>query len=362
VFKGYGGLYNHNQKMHGGAKVVRTPRGEAGGAPGAAAVGGTGPTTDRMAASAALSHGADGAAGPGVARRASQCAVDVALVTPAAAAVEAATVAGLAAPVKVELDVEGVPAPRLPRGGAPGCAGAPAAEMNAEVRSEPQHLQQVKVEIKTEVKSEIKARGQRLAKRRATGPPEGDAAVPVAKRRRGGGAAPSGGAFCRRSRPRVPGDALGCAGVPAGVDAEVKLGEQDVVKVKIETDGSDQDQRGRKRTRRTPACFLELAAAGGGAEAQAKDAHRKAKAARRPGAKAHRRKAAGTKPRRHVDEAKPEIQPPRLATRAPVPPAGSVTAPATKRRWNGGAAPSGGASCRRSSTRSGWTAASPARG
>jgi hypothetical protein len=49
--------------------------------------------------------------------------------------------AGLAA-VKVELDVEGLPAPPLP-GDAPGRARAPA-EMNAEVKSE---QQQVKVEM-----------------------------------------------------------------------------------------------------------------------------------------------------------------------------------------------------------------------
>ena len=60
--------------------------------------------------------------------------------------------------------------------------GVPAAEMNAEVKSE----QHVNVGIKTEVKSEIKPPGQRVAKR-APVPPEGDTATPVAKRRRAGG-------------------------------------------------------------------------------------------------------------------------------------------------------------------------------
>ena len=65
--------------------------------------------------------------------------------------------AGLAA-VKVELDVEGLPAPPLP-GDARGRARAPA-EMKAEVKSE---QQQVKVEVKTEVKPERKPPGERLA-------------------------------------------------------------------------------------------------------------------------------------------------------------------------------------------------------
>jgi hypothetical protein len=107
--------------------------------------------------------------------------------------VEAAAMAGLAA-VKVELDVEGLPAPPLP-GDAPGRAGTPAEAVAAEVKSEQHPVDQVKVEIKTEVKSEITV---------TTVPPEGDATVLAAKRRRVGGAAPSGGAFCRRSRPRVP--------------------------------------------------------------------------------------------------------------------------------------------------------------
>ena len=71
--------------------------------------------------------------------------------------------------------------------------------MNAQVKSE----QQVKVEIKTKVKSETKPPGQRVAKR-APVPPEGGVTAPAAKRRRAGGAAPLSGAFCRRSRPRVP--------------------------------------------------------------------------------------------------------------------------------------------------------------
>ena len=105
------------------------------------------------------------------------------------------------ATVKIELDVEGLPAPSFP-GDALGRAGVPAEDVAAEVKAE----QRVKVEeIKTEVlQSEIKSpRGEWLAKR-APVPPEGVAAAPAAKRRRSGGAAPSGGAFCRRSRPRVP--------------------------------------------------------------------------------------------------------------------------------------------------------------
>jgi hypothetical protein len=47
-------------------------------------------------------------------------------------------------------------------------------------------------------------------------------------------------------------------------------------------------------------------------------------------------------------EVKSEIQPPRLSTRAPVPPEGGAAAPAAKRRRSGGASPFGGAFCRRS--------------
>ena len=111
------------------------------------------------------------------------------------------SMAGLAA-VKVELDVEGLPAPPLP-GDALGRAGVAAEAVAAEVKSEQHQVDQVKVEIKTEVKSEIKASGQRLVKR-TTVPPQGDAAVLASKRCRVGGSAPLGGAFCRRSRPRVP--------------------------------------------------------------------------------------------------------------------------------------------------------------
>jgi hypothetical protein len=75
-------------------------------------------------------------------------------------------------------------------------AAAPAAAcVDRIVKSEQHQVDQVKVEIKTEVKSETKV---------ATVPPEGDAAVLAAKRRRVRGLAPSGGAFCRRSRLRVP--------------------------------------------------------------------------------------------------------------------------------------------------------------
>ena len=84
--------------------------------------------------------------------------------------------------------------------GAAAGRGVPAAEMNAEVESE----QQVKVETKTKVKSETKPPGQRVANRAPVPPPEGGATAPAAKRRRAGGAAPLSGAFCRRSRPRVP--------------------------------------------------------------------------------------------------------------------------------------------------------------
>ena len=162
--------------------------------------------------------------------------------------------AGLAA-VKVELDVEGLPAPPLPPGDALGRARAPA-EMNAEVKSE---LQQVKVEIKTEVKSEIQPPGERLAQQaravraelRAGGLPthggaeeltarlaehghgwtEPDvkgAAAPAAKRRRVGGAAPSGGAFCRRSRPRVQPPAVAAVddGRDRGVATSAAVGAQ----------------------------------------------------------------------------------------------------------------------------------------
>jgi hypothetical protein len=64
-----------------------------------------------------------------------------------------------------------------------------------------QNQAQVKVEIKrTEVKSEMKPSKEWLAKRPPV-PPEGCPAPPDVKRRRCDGAAPSSGAFCRRSRP-----------------------------------------------------------------------------------------------------------------------------------------------------------------
>ena len=84
-----------------------------------------------------------------------------------AAAIRAMGRPGLAA-VKVELDVEGLPAPPLPDD-APGRAGPPS-EMNAELRSEQHHAAQVKVEIKTEVKSESSER-KRPGDRRATRAP-----------------------------------------------------------------------------------------------------------------------------------------------------------------------------------------------
>jgi hypothetical protein len=98
--------------------------------------------------------------------------------------------AGLAA-VKVELDVEGLPAPPLP-GAAPGCAGVPAG-----VKAE----QVVTVEIKTAVKVEINQPPRLATSRGAPVLPEGGAAAPATKRRWSGGAGPSGDAFCRRSRP-----------------------------------------------------------------------------------------------------------------------------------------------------------------
>jgi hypothetical protein len=131
--------------------------------------------------------------------------------------------------------------------------------MNAVVKLE---LQQVKVEIKTEVKPERKPPGERLAQQaravraelRAGGLPthggaeeltarlaehghgwtEPDvkgAAAPAAKRRRVGGTAPSGGAFCRRSRPRVPPPAVaaGGDGRDRGVATSAAVGAQPAV-------------------------------------------------------------------------------------------------------------------------------------
>jgi hypothetical protein len=150
------------------------------------------------------------------------------------------------AAVKVELDVEGLPASPLP-GDAPGRAGVPA-EVDAEVKAETdrkaagvapiattlprlpssgssarrksapsRHRDEADEQLAEKLvratsrlsqargESEIKPppAGERLAKR-APVPPEGGAVAPVTKRRRGGGAAPLSGAFCRRSRPRVP--------------------------------------------------------------------------------------------------------------------------------------------------------------
>ena len=100
--------------------------------------------------------------------------------------------------MKVELDVEGLPAPPLPCD-APGRSGVPA-KVDAEVKAEQDLV--VKVETKTvEVKSS-EIQPPRLATR-APVPPEGGVAAPATKRRWSGVPAPLGGNFCRRSRPWV---------------------------------------------------------------------------------------------------------------------------------------------------------------